>query len=70
MKTKTYVVTDIEWDIDPEEGEIEPQIEYPLFVKVEVYDDGYEDQVVDILSDNYGYCIINTKMKPIDIRRS
>lgn len=30
---------------------IEPQIEYPLLVEVEVNDDGTEDQVVDKLSD-------------------
>lgn len=68
MKTKNYLVTDIEWDVTLEEGEIEPQVEYPLLVEVEVYDDGTEDQVVDILSDCYGYCIINSEMEEIVIK--
>ena len=66
-KTKNYLVTDIEWDVTLEEGEIEPQVEYPLLVELEVYDDGTEDQVVDILSDCYGYCIIDSDMEEIKI---
>lgn len=54
MKTKTYTVTNIEWDTDGE------QIELPITLNVNVPSDMPTDEIDDFISDEIsnmtGYC--------------
>ena len=57
-------VTDIVWDLTDEGGDPLPkkeikELNLPKVVDVEVEDDGrdLDEQVADILSDEYGFCI-------------
>lgn len=44
-------VTNIEWEADGEE------VDLPVCATVEVYDDADDDEIVDALSDKYGWLI-------------
>ena len=64
-------VSDIEWDIDLEDGEdydsavkelgLPDSVDLPLLVKAELFDvptfDTINDLVLDSLSDTYGFCV-------------
>jgi hypothetical protein len=69
MEKKYYLVKDVEWDVDDDGNPVDDidLINLVEIVEVEVDDDGEEESVVDILTDKYGYLIINCNMVEIDM---
>jgi hypothetical protein len=71
----TIHVTDIDWDTTDEGGEPLPKkevrkLKLPKEVVIELDDDGrdLDEQVADILSDKYEFCINSFLLGPCDSR--
>ena len=53
-------VIDIDWDTDGQDIknlDLPTEVEVPDDIADEIFDGGYDDDVADWLSDEYGYCV-------------
>lgn len=57
------IAYDIEWDTDGEKVKLPKKVKIPDEICKGVGEDDYVNEVGDWLSDKYGWCIFNFKLK-------
>ena len=60
IKVKAYVVN-IQWDTDGEEVNLPDRIEIPFYVS--------DDEIADMLSDEYGFCVLGFNIEQVEVEQ-
>ena len=61
---KAYAINikwDIDWDVDVESVNLPDRVEIPFYVS--------DDEIADMLSDEYGFCVLGFNIEQVEVEQ-